>query len=144
MPILQSIRSKVSTADPSVQKWMADAAQAVDARRVTATIAVGAESTNLVTFIVSVVDRLGRAPLAGYWFVRLWLSTTATGGPDGTQTVAITTGTLIENTGDQIIDAITNNAGTLAFTVSIAGAATRYARIALIEEVIDSSAATWT
>lgn len=143
MPLKQSIQPQVS-GDQRTQKFAADVAKWMDTRRVTATIAVSAESANLVTFTVSVVDRLGRAPLAGYWFVRLWLSTTATGGPSGTQTVAITTGTLIENTGDQIIDAITNSEGTLAFTVSIAGAATRYARVALIEEVIESSAATWT
>jgi len=143
MPLKQSIQIPLANDQRSVQRFALDVAQAMDTRRVTAVVTASTESANVVTFTVSVVDRLGRAPLEGYWFIRLWISTTEAGGPGGTQTVTVTTGTLIENTGDQIIDAQTDDAGALAFTVTIAGAATRYARVALIEEVVSSSAATW-
>lgn len=143
MPLKQSIHPPLALNPNSVQKFASDVIGAIDARRATAVVTASAESANVVTFTVTIVDRLGRAPLEGYWFVRLWISTTAAGGPGGAQTVAVTTGTLIENTGDQIIDAQTDDSGVLAFTVTIAGAATRYARVALIEEVDSSSAATW-
>lgn len=143
MPLKQSIQIPLANSPNSVQRFALDVSQAIDARRATVVVTASAESANVVTFTVTVVDRLGRAPLEGYWFVRLWISTTAAGGPGGAQTVAVTTGTLVENTGDQIIDAQTDDAGVLAFTVTIAGAATRYARVALIEEVVSSSAATW-
>ena len=143
MPLKQSIQIPLANDQRSVQRFALDVAQAMDTRRVTAVVTASTESANVVTFTVSVVDRLGRAPLEGYWFIRLWISTTEAGGPGGTQTVTVTTGTLIENAGYQIIDAQTNDAGALAFAVTIAGAATRYARVALIEEVVSSSAATW-
>lgn len=143
MPLKQSIQPQIPGADRSVQKFASDVSKAMDERRATAVITASSESANVVTFTLSVVDRLGRAPLEGYWFIRLWISTTAAGGPGGAQTVAVTTGTLVENTGDQIIDAQTDDSGVLVFTVTIAGAATRYARVALIEEVVSSSAATW-
>lgn len=143
MPLKQSIQPQIPGADRNVQKFASDVSRAIDARRATAVVTASTESANVVTFTVTIVDRLGRAPLEGYWFVRLWISMTTVGGPSGAQTVAVTTGTLIENTGDQIIDAQTDNSGVLAFTVTIAGAATRYARVAIIEEVDSSSAATW-
>jgi hypothetical protein len=70
--------------------------------------------------------------------VRWWIATTEWGQPGGDQDVAITTGTLVENTNDQIIEAATDDGGTLVFTLEIGAVGSRYVYIANLEELTSS------
>jgi len=144
MPLKRTIQPLSMTADPASRKFMADVAENFDARRTSVTISASAESANVVTLTMQVRDRLNREPIAGRWLLMLWISATATGVPAGTQTVAVSTGTLIQNSGDQIVTLATDSTGTAVVTITIAGDATRHVSVANLEEIADSGVLTWT
>lgn len=144
MPLKRTIQPLSMTADPASRKFMADVAENFDARRTSVTISASAESANVVTLTMQVRDRLNREPIAGRWLLMLWISATATGAPAGTQTVAVSTGTLIQNSGDQIVTLATDSTGTAVVTITIAGDATRHVSVANLEEIADSGVLTWT
>ncbi len=134
MPLLQSIQPQVS-GDQRTQKFAADVAKWMDTRRVGMRITTGAEVAGVRTITLQVIDRLSREPISGRWLVRWWIATTEWGQPGGDQDVAITTGTLVENTNDQIIEAATDDGGTLVFTLEIGAVGSRYVYIANLEEL---------
>jgi hypothetical protein len=134
MPLKQSIQPQAS-GDQRTQKFAADVAKWMDTRRVGMRITTGAEVAGVRSITLQVIDRLSREPISGRWLVRWWIATTEWGQPGGDQDVAITTGTLVENTDDQIIEAATDDGGTLVFTLEIGAVGSRYVYIANLEEL---------
>jgi len=140
MPLKQSIQPQIPGADRSIQKFASDVAKAMDARRCTVTIDTGFEVAGVRSITLQVVDRLDRSPLSGRWMIRLWVSETEWGEPGGGQTLGVTTGTLVLNSGDTILEAATDETGELVFTIELASAGTRYVYIANLEELQESGA----
>ena len=135
MPLNRTIQPFTTTADPAARKFMADVAQNFDNRRVSVRFTVGEETAGVRYITAQVIDRLNRDPIAGRWLLRFWFATTEWGSPDGEQNTTVTTGTLVENTAEQIIEAATDDGGTLVFTVEIATAGDRYIYLANLEEL---------
>lgn len=138
MPLKQSIQPQIPGADRSVQKFASDIAQAIDNRRVEVRVSAGTESVGVIPVTLQVIDRLNRNPISGRWLIRFWISETEWGEPGGSQDVGITTGTLVSNDGDQIIEAATDDGGELVFDLEVATTGNRYVHIANLEELASS------
>ncbi len=91
-------------------------------------IAAAPESGNVRRLSFKVVDRL-QEPWPGVWPVRLWISTTAGGGPSGVQTLAVVTGTLAATlAANQYIEVLTDATGLAEVDLGVTGAGTRFVR----------------
>ena len=142
MPLKQSIQPYTTTADTATRKFMADVAANFDNRRVSVRFTIGTESAGVRSITAQVIDRLNREPISGRWLLRFWYATAAWGEPDGEQNTTVTTGTLVENTNEQIIEAATDDGGELVFTCEIATAGDRYIYLANLEELVETGGVT--
>ena len=138
MPLKQSIQIPLANDARSVQRFALNVAQAVDVRRVAVRVTTGTESVGVRPVTLQVIDRLNRDPISGRWLIRFWISETEWGEPGGAQDVSITTGTLVSNDSDQVIEAATDDGGELVFDLEIASAGNRYVHIANLEELTSS------
>ncbi|NBW21340.1 MAG: hypothetical protein EBR82_76620, partial [Caulobacteraceae bacterium] len=135
MPLKRTIHPYHTAPDQATRKFTADVAENFDNRRVSVRFTVGAETAGVRSITAQVIDRLNREPISGRWLLRFWYATTAWGSPGGNQNTAVTTGTMVENTDEQIIEAATDDGGTLVFTVTIADPGDRYIYLANLEEL---------
>lgn len=138
MPLKQSIQIPLANSPNSVQKFALDVSQAMDVRRVAVRVSTGTESVGIRPVTLQVIDRLNREPIGGRWLIRFWISETEWGEPGGAQDVSITTGTLVSNDADRIIEAATDDGGELVFDLEVASAGNRYVHIANLEELESS------
>lgn len=107
------------------------------------TASAGAEAADARSVTVQVVDRLFK-PWKGLWLVELYLSTTATGAPGGTQTVSFTAGNVLETIRpNQHWRVCTNTLGVLSLDVTIVGAASRYVLGAVLGKYRASREIAW-
>lgn len=104
----------------------------------------GAEAANVRSITVQVVDRIFK-PWNGLWLVELYLSTTATGAPGGTQTVSFTAGNVLETIRPtQHWRVCTDTLGKLVLDVTIVGAASRYVLGSVLGKYRASREIAWT
>lgn len=109
-----------------------------------ASVSVSAEATNVVTVSIQARDRKGR-DIEKAVLIEVWVATSSGGSPAGVQSVAFTTGTVIQTiSSNQHYRVRTNSTGLAVLTITISGAATRYVSAVILGEVEDSTAATWT
>jgi hypothetical protein len=106
-------------------------------------VAAGDEATNARTITLQVRDRL-KNPWPRRWRVRVRIATTEGGNASGGHAVAFTIGTVTETIligGEWEVE--TNSAGAAAFTLTIAGAATRYIHADILGKDRSSAAIGW-
>lgn len=86
-------------------------------------------ATTPLTVTIQVVNYAG-VPIRHMFPVKVWISTTATGYPGGTQTVAAPSkGAVFETiSANQSFEMLTNQDGELVFTVTAGSAGLRYVR----------------
>ena len=102
------------------------------------TITAGTEATDARTITI-------QSSLAQRFRVRLWIATADYGSPDATgNTYALVTGTaLATRTANADYEVISDASGTVAFTLNISGAATRYILAEVDGRIYSSGALTW-
>jgi hypothetical protein len=106
-------------------------------------VSAAEEKTDARTITLQVVDRL-RKPWKGLWLVELYLATTATGEPGGTQTVAFSTGNVTETIRpNQHWRVQTDTLGRIVFDVTITGAASRFVIATVLGRYRASSQIIW-
>ena len=109
-----------------------------------ATITAAAEAADVRAITVQVTDAAGVAN-ANRFLARVWIAATAYAVPDATgNTVAVTTGTIIETKtahADYVV--LTDAAGKVVFNLTVAGAATRYVMVEIDGRVYASAAITF-
>lgn len=103
---------------------------------------VGAPGGDNVTAQVTVTaaDRNGRPRIGESWVVRVWTATSDGGGPAGSQTVSVTTGTILTTiTSNQQYDVLTDPAtGTVVLEVTATPTTSRWIGMA-----VQGSPAVW-
>lgn len=110
-------------------------------RRAPATI--GAEVANTRTITLQVRDRINR-PVTGRFVVELWISTSSGGGPGGTQTVSVSSGTIMQTiAANQQYELLTAADGTLAIDITITGAASRWVSTIVRGEAVETDQIDW-
>lgn len=107
-------------------------------------VEAGAEAGNARSITLQVRDRL-RAAWPGRWVLRVWVSASSGGDPDATgNTVAFTAGTVMATlTANAAYDVLSDADGKAVFTLTIAGAATRYVSAVVMPGLVQSAALTW-
>jgi hypothetical protein len=104
---------------------------------------VGAEVSNVRRITVQVVDRLG-VEWPGIWPVRVWIATVDGGGPAGTNTLGVVTGTLVSTLiSGQYIEGLTNASGVLEVDLTVTGAANRFVRAFVVGIPVQVAATTF-
>lgn len=107
-------------------------------------VSAAAESANARVITLQVRDRLMR-PWLRRWRVRVRIATTAGGDASGTgNTVAFTTGTVVETikiNGEY--EVLSSAGGVVAFSLTIAGAATRFVHADVLGKDRDSASIGW-
>ena len=121
-------------------------------------VSFGTEAADARAVTLQVVDRDGH-PWAGRFLLMFYLTTTSTGNPLATgNTVAFTTGTVMSHTHDHggtvaagaappllngAYQVFSDENGKVVFTLTIAGAATRYVRACVLGKADISAPAVW-
>lgn len=101
------------------------------------------EVVNVRTVTLQLVDRNG-APLKERWMARVWVATTAFAAPGGTQTVAVTAGTIFQTiVGNQHYLIMTDANGTITLDVTVSGLGTRHIHAYAIAPIDTTGALGW-
>jgi len=141
------IRAEVLRTMQDLFRWVRDAARLIGVPPLSVRISVGAEAANVRRVTFQVVNRDG-AECKGLFAVHVWIATSATGGPAGSQTMTLVTGSQIQDvTTNKVYLYLTAADGTVVVDIDAgAGAQSRYIR-AVVLGVADSPTdepVTWT
>lgn len=104
---------------------------------------VGGEASDVRTITLRVRDIDGRDTKQQF-SVRLWVSTSADGGPAAGQTITFSSGTiLVTVTANQFYEVLTTADGQIILNVTVAGAGSRWIRAHVAGEMFTSNEALW-
>jgi hypothetical protein len=101
-------------------------AAAIEQAQASVRVSCGAEATNTRAVTMQVVDRRGRA-WAKRWLVLFYIANGPASAPGTSQTVTLTTGTVIKAlTTDSVYLVRTDENGVAVINLTVSGAASRY------------------
>lgn len=123
-----------------VERFAADVALIMDRPRASARFTIGAQATLTRPIALQVINRR-KYPISARFLLLVWLSTSDGGDPGGTQTVAFTSGTVLETiTANQEYRVLTTTAGAAGFDLTLPGTGTRYAEAIVLGQMDKSGA----
>lgn len=96
------------------------------------------------TVTVTVSDRLQRAFTGQRWLCLVWISATDLGAPGGTQTVAVSAGTVIQTiAANQAYVILTDTNAQISLGVQVLGAGTRHVHCVVLNAAEGSGSISW-
>jgi hypothetical protein len=127
------IRAEVTRTMQDLFRWVRDAARLIGMPPLEVRVSVGAEASNVRRATFQVINRDG-AECSGLYVLEVWVSSTATGAPAGSQTITLVTGAqLQEITANMAYRYITGAAGSVVLDIDAgAGAQSRYIRASIV------------
>lgn len=127
------IRAEVLRTMQDLFRWVRDAARLIGLPALDVRVSIGTEAANVRRATFQVVNRDG-AECSGLYVLEVWVSSTATGAPAGSQTITLVTGAqLQEIAANKAYRYITGSSGSVVIDIDAgAGAQSRYIRAAVL------------
>lgn len=142
----RSTLDELQSRDPAFLQWANQLGELFDLHAKGVAITFGDEgalAANKRRVTIKVVDRLTR-DWGGISHLRLVVGNNALGGPGGTQTVTVVTGTTVAAAvANQVVDVVTDNDGVVVIDIEVSGSGSRWVAAHIAGFVYVSEEMTW-